>query len=88
MSCAITNVGSSNKVGEYTDISVSFIVTNEVPQDGYFELGMPKWNAGTQVRSLAQPMIYDYSSFNYDVMLGGYLVPCSSVNHGGLTCII
>lgn len=49
---------------------------------------MPKWNSGTQVIGLAMPMIYEYTSFDYNVSLGGYLVPCTSADHGGLTCVI
>ena len=53
MSCTVSNVGTSDVVGALTDISVSFQVTNEVPQDGFFEFAMPKWNSGTQRTSLA-----------------------------------
>ena len=89
MTSSITNVGTSDVVGALTDISVSFQVTNEVPQDGYFELGMPKWNSGTQRTSLAQSMIeYDNSSSNYDISNGGYRVPCSSTDHSSILCVI
>jgi hypothetical protein len=47
MTTNIANLGS-NVVGEYTDIEVSFTVTNEVAKFGYFEFGMQKWNSGTQ----------------------------------------
>ena len=89
MSCTVSNVGTSDVVGALTDISVSFVVTNEVPQDGYFEFAMPKWNSGTQRTSLALSMIdFDTSSSNYSITLGGYLVPCSSADHGAIVCVI
>ena len=89
MTSSIANVGTSDVVGALTDISVSFQVTNEVPQDGYFELGLPKWNSGTQRTSLAQSMIeYDNSSSNFDISNGGYRVPCTSTDHSGILCVI
>lgn len=60
-----------------------------MPQDGYFEFAMPKWNSGTQRTSLALSMIdFDTSSSNYSITLGGYLVPCSSADHGAIVCVI
>ena len=39
MFTTVTNVpGGSDVVAEYTDISVSFTVTNAMDQNGYFEL--------------------------------------------------
>lgn len=84
MTASITNLGSE-VVAEYTDIEVSFTVTNEVADTGYFEFMMAKWNAGTQtVGRETSTMIYTVTDFN--VSLQGYDVPCSSTSHPSLSC--
>ncbi len=59
MSCSLTNLGSE-QVAELTDVSVLCIVTNEVEVNGYFEIGIAKWNSGTETIGLEKTVIqYD-----------------------------
>lgn len=84
MTASITNLGS-DVVAEYTDISVSFTVTNEVADTGYFEFMMAKWNSGTQtVGRETSAMLYVVTEFS--VSLQGYDIPCSATGHPLLTC--
>lgn len=93
MTCTITNLESTNPgsgsdvVAEYTDVSVSFKVTNQVEMIGYFELGMAKWNSGTQTIGLETSILkYDATSFN--PTLNGYSIPCTSSGHLNLKCTL
>lgn len=69
--------GSSDVVAELSDISVSIVVTNEVPQTGLFEILMPKWNSGTQRTSLVRSMI-NTDEIPYSFPDNGYVVPCTA----------
>jgi hypothetical protein len=93
MTCTITNLettkpgSGSDVVAEYTDVSVSLKVTNQVEMIGYFELGMAKWNSGTQTIGLETSMLrYDPTSFN--PTLNGFNIPCSSSGHPNLKCTL
>lgn len=88
LSCTLQNLGS-DVVAEYTNISVLCIVSNEVEATGSFTMGLPKWNAGTPEVGLERSMI------EYDVLQAAagpdgltYPVPCTSVEHPGITCTI
>ena len=85
LTCTLTNLGSDT-VAENTDISISLTLTNEVAQDGFFEVSMAKWNSGTQTVGLETSML-EYAATDFDVLRQGYTIPCSSDTHQGITCI-
>ena len=62
-------------------------MTNEAPADGYFELGMAKWNSGTQTVGLETSAMQYNAATDFDVGRQGYTIPCSSPAHLGLACI-
>ena len=83
MTVSIQNLGSDT-VAEYTDISVTFVVSNFVEQDGTFELGIGKWNPGTPEVGLEEAMIvYDVTQPIGTLL---YSVPCSSTDHPNIQC--
>ncbi len=86
LTCTLTNLGS-DVVAEDTDISFSIQVSNDVAQNGFFEVNMAKWNSGTQTVGLETSMI-QYAATDYDVQRQGYTIPCSSNEHPSITCII
>ena len=81
----LTNLGS-DVVAENTDLSVSLQVSNDVDSDGFFEVSMAKWNSGSQTVGLETSML-TYSSTDYNVLLQGYTIPCTSDDHAGISCI-
>ena len=90
LSASVTNIGESDVVADYTDISVSFTARNPVDADGYFTFSMAKWNSGTQTVGLeTSQMMYDPTMFQSERQ--GYNVPCTafdSVNgsHDNIVC--
>jgi hypothetical protein len=85
LTTSITNLGTSDEVGEYTDVSISFTVSNEVDSSGFFEFKMAKWNPGTQSLRLVTSAV-SYSLADATTTFNAYEIPCTSADHPSITC--
>ena len=72
-------------VAEYTDISVAFTLTNEVPSNGILELGLAKWNQGTQTIGLESSSI-SYTIPDDEIGANLYNIPCSATSGDLISC--
>lgn len=88
LSCSLSNLGSE-QVADLTDISVLCIISNDIEVNGYFEIGLAKWNSGTETIGLEKTAIqYDSLTGTFSPQGVVYPVPCVSTEHPLITCEI